>query len=54
MPLGFFDTNTNGRIRKIINDNASITHCFLAHQLPDLAATILIPFAVLALIFVFD
>jgi len=54
MPLGFFDNNTSGRIRKIIDDNAGITHTFLAHQLPDLAATILIPIIALILIFVFD
>lgn len=54
MPLGFFDNNTSGRIRKIIDDNASITHGFLAHQMPDLAGTILMPLAVLTLIFVFD
>ena len=54
MPLGFFDTNPSGRIRKIIDDNASITHSFLAHQLPDLATTILIPLVSLSLIFVFD
>jgi ATP-binding cassette, subfamily B, bacterial IrtA/YbtP len=54
MPLGFFDANTSGRIRKIIDDNASITHSFLAHQIPDLAATVLTPVSVLVLIFVFD
>ncbi len=54
MPLGFFDTNTSGRVRKIIDDNASVTHSFLAHQMPDLAVTILMPFATLVLIFVFD
>jgi ATP-binding cassette subfamily B protein len=54
MPLGFFDTNTTGRIRKIIDDNASITHGFLAHQLPDLTTTVLMPVVALALIFVFD
>jgi ATP-binding cassette subfamily B protein len=54
MPLGFFDGNTSGRIRKIIDDNASITHTFLAHQLPDLAGTILVPLTSLVLIFVFD
>ena len=53
-PLGFFDGNTSGRIRKIIDDNASITHTFLAHQLPDLAGTILVPLASLVLVFVFD
>jgi ATP-binding cassette subfamily B protein len=54
MPLGFFDVNTGGRIRKIIDDNAGVTHAFLAHQLPDLAGTILIPVVAAVLIFVYD
>ncbi len=54
MPLGFFDSNTTGRIRKIIDDNASVTHGFLAHQMPDLAGTILMPLITTVLIFVFD
>jgi ATP-binding cassette subfamily B protein IrtA len=54
LPFGFFDGNTSGRIRKIIDDNASVTHTFLAHQMPDLAGSILMPIASLVLIFVFD
>ena len=60
MPLGFFDINTSGRIRKIIDDNAGVTHSFLAHQLPDLAANFLVPLVAAPLmpnailIFVFD
>lgn len=54
MPLGFFDKYTSGKIRKIIDDNASTTHSFVAHQLPDLAGTILMPLTTLVLIFVFD
>jgi len=54
MPLGFFNNNTTGQTRKIIDDNAGITHGFLAHQLPDLAGTILAPLALLVMIFVFD
>ena len=54
MPLGFFDNNTSGRIRKIIDDNASITHSFLAHQMPDLAGSILMPLTALVMVFVFD
>lgn len=53
-PLGFFDVNTSGRIRKIIDDNASVTHTFLAHQLPDLAAAFLVPFVAMVLFFYFD
>ncbi|WP_281643930.1 ABC transporter ATP-binding protein [Bacteroides zoogleoformans] len=54
MPLGFFDCNTSGRIRKIIDDNASVTHSFLAHQLPDLSATFLVPPVATVLIFRFN
>jgi ATP-binding cassette subfamily B protein len=54
MPLGFFDNNTSGRIRKIIDDDSSTTHTFLAHQLPDFAGTIVMPLATVAMIFIFD
>lgn len=54
MPLGFFDCHTSGRIRKIIDDNASITHTFLAHQMPDLAEAILVPLVAVVLVFWFD
>ncbi len=54
MPLGFFDNNTSGRIRKIIDDNAGITHGFLAHQMPDLAGSIVMPLTAIIMIFAFD
>lgn len=54
LPLGFFDQQTSGRMRKIIDDNAGITHTFLAHLLPDLAGAVIMPVAVLVLLFVFD
>lgn len=54
MPLGFFTGNTSGRIRKIIDDDSSSTHSFLAHILPDLVGSIAAPIAVFILLFVFD
>ena len=54
LPLGFFDKNPTGRIRKIIDDNATVTHTFIAHELPDLAGTIIVPIASLVLMFIFD
>ena len=54
MPLGFFDLNTSGKIRKVIDDNAGITHSFLAHQMPDLAGSVLVPLTAVILIFTFD
>ncbi len=54
MPLGFFDKNQSGKMRKIIDDNASQTHTFLAHQMPDLLATIIAPLIILVLMFLVD
>ncbi len=50
MPLGFFDTTESGKIRKVINDSAGTTHSFLAHQLPDLAASVLTPLTLLVMV----
>lgn len=36
MPLGYFDRNPSGKLRKIIDDNSFQTQTFIAHQLPDL------------------
>ena len=54
MPLGFFDKNSSGKIRKIVNDGAATTHTFLAHQLPDMAGSIVSPVILVALIFIVD
>lgn len=54
MPLGFFENTTSGRIRKIIDDNAGITHSFIAHQMPDLVAALLMPIVALGLIIWFN
>ncbi len=54
MPLGFFDKNQSGKMRKIVDDNASQTHTFLAHQLPDLSATVIAPLIILILMFIID
>ncbi len=54
MPLGFFDKYSSGRIRKIVNDGAGTTHTFLAHQLPDMAGSIVSPIILIALTFIVD
>jgi len=54
MPLGFFDKYSSGKIRKIINDGAGTTHTFLAHQLPDIAGSIISPIILIALIIFVD
>ena len=54
MPLGFFDQHASGKIRKIVNDGAGTTHTFLAHQLPDMAGSIVSPIILIALIFIVE
>lgn len=54
LPLGYFSQNASGRLRKIIDDNAGLTEGFLAHQLPDLTGAMVMPAAVLVLLFLFD
>jgi len=54
LPLGLFDLHPSGKIRKIIDSNASITHSFIAHQIPDLAGLIIAPVLSVILAFYFD
>lgn len=54
MPLGFFDKHSSGKIRKIVNDGAGTTHSFLAHQLPDMAGSVVSPIILIVLIFTVD
>ena len=53
-PLGYFDGKESGRIRTAIVAGAGETHSFLAHQLPDMAMTIISPIVLLVFFFVFD
>ncbi|WP_304942251.1 ABC transporter ATP-binding protein [Vallitalea guaymasensis] len=54
LPLGYFSQTTSGGLRKIIDDNAGLTETFLAHQLPDLSGALLMPIAILILLFAFN
>lgn len=54
MPLGFFNLNSSGKIRKIIDDNAAQTHNFIAHQMPDFIAGICAPLLLLLLLLLVD
>ncbi|MGI6782158.1 MAG: ABC transporter ATP-binding protein [Acholeplasmataceae bacterium] len=54
LPLGYFEENESGRLRKIIDDNASLTHSYIAHQVPDMIPGILIPLMVVASMFIID
>ena len=53
-PLGYFDGRESGQIRNAIVSGAGETHSFLAHQLPDMAMTIISPVVLLVFFFIFD
>lgn len=44
--LGFFTSNTMGEIKKVIIEDVERIEKFLAHQIPDLVAAIVVPVAV--------
>lgn len=53
-PLGYFDNKESGQIRNVIVSGASETHSFLAHQLPDMAMTVISPVVLLVFFFMFN
>ncbi len=54
LPLGFFSSNSSGKLRRIINDSAFATESYLAHQLPDLIGAFTTPLVVLVILFAYD
>ena len=53
LPLGIFDEDGTGRIRRIVNDSTAATETFIAHQLPDKTVAAVTPIGLLFLIFAF-
>ena len=54
LPLGYFNDNLTGRLRKQIDDNAALTETLLAHTIPDAVGGIVTPVLAVGLLFVFD
>ena len=54
MPLGYFEANPSGMLRKIIDDNSFQTETFIAHQLPDLVGAYVTMLVSLVVMVVFD
>lgn len=54
IPVGEVDRIGSGKIRQTIMEASNNTETFLAHQLPDLAQSLLIPICLIALMFIFD
>jgi len=54
LPPNALDEEGSGRVRRTIQESVQATHGYLAHNMPDLAATFTLPFAIVILLLVFD
>ncbi len=54
MPIGEITNIGSGKLREITLDATTISENFLAHQLPDLAQTLITPIAMIVFLFIFD
>lgn len=54
LPLGVFDEDGTGKIRRIVNDSTAATETFIAHQIPDKTVAAVTPVGLLVLIFAFN
>lgn len=52
--FAFFDVNESGRIRKIIDNNASDTHMIVAHLIPDITIAVITPIFLFGIMFAVD
>ena len=52
--FSFFDVNESGRIRKIIDDNATDTHMIVAHLIPDITVALITPILLFVIMFSVD
>ena len=54
MPIGYFEENPSGKLRKIIDENSAQMETYLAHQLPDLVSAQVTTVASLVLMLAMD
>ena len=54
LPLGVFDEDGTGKIRRIVNDSTAATETFIAHTLPDKMVAAVTPVGLLVLVFAFN
>lgn len=45
LPAGFFDTNTSGSLRKLIEKNTDTSETLIAHQIPNTTQSVVLPIA---------
>lgn len=54
VPLGFHVLTGSGKLRKIMDENIEKIEGFIAHQLPDIVASLVAPVVMLAILLVID
>ena len=54
IPVGEIENEGSGKLRKIVLDSSSATETYLAHQLPDMSQAMLMPIAIIVILFIFD
>lgn len=54
LPLGVFDEDGTGKIRRIVNDSTAATETFIAHNLPDKVVAAVTPVGLMVLTFAFN
>ncbi len=54
LPVGWHITHVSGKVRKVFEKNVNQLETLIAHNLPDIAQNAVSPFAILALMLVFD
>ena len=54
LPLGIFDEDGTGKIRRIVNDSTAATETFIAHNLADKTVAAVTPVGLIVLIFAFN
>ncbi|MGP1457916.1 MAG: ABC transporter ATP-binding protein [Treponema sp.] len=54
LPVGWHITHVSGKVRKVFEKNVNQLETLIAHNLPDTAQNMVSPFAILALMLVFD
>lgn len=54
LPLGVFDEDGTGKIRRTVNESTAATETFIAHNLPDKAVAAATPVGLLVLLALFD
>lgn len=54
LPLGYFNQNSSGKLRKVMDENIESIELFIAHHFPDLVGSFAAPIFIILLLLYFD